>query len=285
MIKSIITLISDYCGVVNESSVRTNFALIYELIDEAIGNVIRGELNGRIKIKSFLNKTTQVEIGFTPIIVGKDNSKFQYQKGITIDDCNFHANCDKTRFERQHIVSLFPPKGEFDLMNYRMSSPNLDAPFRIIPKIDNIKKSFISLKIKVQSNFSEFISARNVLIYFNVPDEVINIPHDFSTGMEQKLFFEKQKRKVTWKINKFFGQSEQVLDCSLILQKQLSNIKKIKNQIGDICMEFEIPFYSSSNIQIKTLNTIQTLEKKKKKKTPIKYIRYVSVSKSYFQKL
>ncbi|KAJ3434097.1 ap-4 complex subunit mu-1 [Anaeramoeba flamelloides] len=371
LLRSIITLIKDFCGVINEQSIKQNFAMIHEIIDEAIdfgfpqntqsqtikkfvcnepiilqkipssqklfstkekktvsfqatnksiknkrkllqkkkneeiyidliekivlqfndtGEVIRSELNGKIQIKSFLKTPSHLKIGFNKLIIGPQDEKFNYMEGIIIEDCNLHRNCDVSRLDRENIIKIIPPEGEFILMNYRMSGQSVKIPFRIFPIIENISNTMITMKLKIHSDYAEHIYGSSVLVYFKVPDEVISLSYTIDQQKKneqgsQQVKFDKNQRKVFWKIQKFFGECEKHLFCNLILKSGIENIKKLKSQIGPICMEFEIPSHSSSDIKIKSIKTIPLNNLNKKIKNPIRYKRNITFSKSYFMRL
>ena len=67
-----------------------------------------------------------------------------------IDDCNFHETCDLSSWDENRTVSLLqPPRGEFNLMNYRMSASDFTPPFKVQCIIDDSTPFQIKIEIIV----------------------------------------------------------------------------------------------------------------------------------------
>ncbi|OIW04310.1 hypothetical protein TanjilG_32502 [Lupinus angustifolius] len=112
LLQRIARVIKDYLGILNEDSLRKNFVLVYELLDEVIQgtkrmpgiavtkSVVATEPGGRKREEIFVDIIEKISITFS--------SSF---------------DVDKT-------LSLIPPDGEFPVMNYRMTQ-EFKPSFRI----------------------------------------------------------------------------------------------------------------------------------------------------------
>ena len=96
---------------------------------------------------------------------------------------------------------------------------------------------------------------------------------DKSAG-EQTCEYSDKRKDVVWKIKKFTGGSEQTLVCKIgLVQSSSSNIRK---EIGPISLEFEIPMYNASRLQVRYLRIAADAKYK-----PLRWVRYVTQAASY----
>lgn len=72
--------------------------------------------------------------GMNPeIYVGRGSETYGF--GIRLDDCTFHESIRQEFFERERVLCLVPPEGEFVAMSYRIAS-EFPLPFRIMTSFE-----------------------------------------------------------------------------------------------------------------------------------------------------
>lgn len=349
----LIKVIKDHCGILSEESIRKNFVLIYEIIDEMIdfgipqmssteqikpfvfteptllnmqkkmmdagsnmfssktkhsnatvvpisqldksnnelyldlfekisclfnsnGNLINSNIEGFVQLKSYLKGKPELKLVLSEeITVGKPSS---YSSGIQIDDCNFHQCVNSKEFLTTKSLFINPPEGEFVAMNYRITS-DFAPPFKFYTYTDE-QPYKLEVKIRVQSNYTEKFSASNVMIKMNVPKTTQNVYFEFPKKvMGQKAEYAQNEKCCYWKINKFQGGT----DFNLTIKITVSNSKmdEVKKEVGPVSMNFEIPNFNISKIQIKELKII-TNDKNYK---ALKWVRIVTQANNYVARI
>lgn len=352
-------LFKDYCGVLTEESIRTNFVLIYELLDEILdygyvqgtstellkayvfnepivikpsenqskfnmpamgarttpstavdkpisynekgkkkkneifvdiyerisitfnsdGYVLNSSIDGAIQMKSYLAGNPELKLALNEeLVIGKGGGGGGGFSAVEIDDCNFHECVNLDDFDSGRILSFVPPDGEFVVMNYRITG-DFRTPFRIFPFFDLQTPFKVELVIKVRADIPEQNYGGNVTIQFPVPKCTSSVVCDLGAGVVgQSYEYDAKTRIVSWKIKKFPGGSEQNL-CAKIALSQASTAM-IRKEIGPISMQFEIPMYNPSNLQVRYLRILEN-----KNYNPYRWVRYVTRSSSYVCRL
>lgn len=352
-------LFKDYCGVLTEESIRVNFVLIYELIDEMMdfgyvqgtstellkayvfnepvimekpstssfkmpsmnnkttpsssvdkpigykdnkgkkkneifvdiyeninitfnsnGYILNSSIDGTIQMKSYLAGNPGLKLALSEeLVIGKTGDHGAGGYGaIEVDDCNFHECVKLDDFDALRILQFVPPDGEFVVMNYRITN-EFRAPFRIFPFFELVSPYKVELIIKIRADIPEQNYGGNVLVQVPVPKSTSNVSCELGVGVVgQNAEFDQKERKISWKINKFSGGKEQTLRTKITLDKAATN--NIRKEIGPISMNFEIPMYNPSNLQVKYLRIMES-----KDYNPYRWVRYVTRSYSYVCRL
>ena len=345
----LLKVIKDHCGILSEESIRKNFVLIYEIIDEMIdfgipqlssteqikpfvftepillsnqkkmmdtniiiptkvrppiatsvpidksnnelfldlfeklsclfnsnGNLINSSIDGFIQIKSYLKNRPELKLVLSEdIVIGKTTS---YSSGIQIDDCNFHHCINSRDFLSQRTLYINPPDGEFVAMNYRITS-DFAPPFKFYTHTEDSPYK-LEIKIRIQSNFSEKFTAANVIVKFNVPKTTQNVYFELPKKIiGQKAEYYMNDKCCYWKINKFQGGGEFNLTAKITVSNSKS--EEVRKELGPISLNFEIPNFNISKIQVKELK-ILTNDKNYK---ALKWVRNVTQANSYVARI
>eukprot|EP01083_Nonionella_stella_P034064 93253_1 len=355
-------LFKDYCGVLSEESIRQNFALIYELLDEIIdhgypqgtsaellkayiyntpvviekkrgvmdafgvsdsrkkttpsssvdkpiamargggkkgqrneifvdiferinvvfnssGYALSSSIDGSIQMKSYLAGNPELRLALNEdLVIGKSNASGNYGL-VVLDDCNFHECVRLDEFDSTRTLSLFPPDGEFSVLNYRITG-EFRAPFRIFPFFDLVSPYKVELTIKIRADIPEQNYGGNVHVQFPVPKSTASVSCDLTSGVAgQTTEYNSSDRKVIWRIKKFTGGTEQTLRVKIAFAAAVTSI--IRKEIGPINMSFEIPMYNASHLQVRYLRIMETT----KSYNPFRWVRYVTRSSSYICRL
>ena len=87
------------------------------------------------------------------------------------------------------------------------------------------------------------------------------------------------EKKILWTVRKFHGGSEMSIRCKLTLDSVAT--AAVKREIGPLSMNFEIPMYNVSNLQVRYLRISET----HKSYNPYRWVRYITQSSSYVCRL
>ena len=217
------------------------------MIVSKTGTVIKSEVIGSLIARSYLSGMPECKLGLNDKALfeleGKNN-----KSTIDLSDVKFHQCVRLARFENERTISFIPPDGEFELITYRM-----DMSFKSLFMVDVVVEvtSFtrILFHVKAQAFFKAKCIAQDVMIYIPVPCDaqspVFKTPNGF-------IDYLPDKDCMVWNIREFPGQSDVSMTANFSLPSVKSperdNFVKLPIQI-----EFEIPYYTISGIQVRYL--------------------------------
>eukprot|EP00347_Sterkiella_histriomuscorum_P012152 403369694 len=249
------------------------------VVFNANGFVINSSIDGVIQMKSYLQGNPELRLVLNDdLVVGRANAGAgggQVVGSVVLDDCNFHECVDVRDFEAMKTLTINPPDGEFLVMNYRING-DYSTPFRIYPFIDELSQYKLQLTLKVRATFPPDHFATQVLIKFPVPRTTTNVSFEIPKGIQGHCCEYKQQEQLTeWGIKKFQGGVEHTIIVKITLKNPTAT--ECRKEIGPISMNFEIPMYNVSNLQVKYLKIAST----QKNYNPYRWVRYVTQSSSY----
>ena len=152
------------------------------------------KLSGMPELRLGLNE--KVHLGNSPA-----TTNGQLRKRAEVDDVSFHQCVRLNQFDANKIISFVPPDGEFELMNYRLTS-NVKQLIWVETVIDRKKRNRIEILVKAKSLFRETANANNVHIRIPVPNDVFNPQFRTSYGT---CSYEPQNDCALWLIKVFPG--------------------------------------------------------------------------------
>lgn len=348
----------DYCGVLNEESIRRNFTLIYELLDEMLdygypqntltetlknyvhnepvivkppvaasssslmssissrtkpsaasnlpiavgsnrgskqkneifvdiierltilfnsnGYVVNSAIDGSIQMKSYLSGNPELRLALNEdLVLGKGNGF----GSVILDDCNFHECVKLDEFESARTLHFLPPDGEFTVMNYRITG-DFRAPFKVYPAIEETGPYKLELVVMIRAEMPDGNHGSNVMVHIPMPRATAGVTFDLAANNIAGIAeYSATDKKVLWSIKKLSGGSEMTLRVKITLDQQVTAAHK--REIGPIAMNFEIPMYNVSNLQVRYLRISET----HKSYNPYRWVRYVTLSSSYVCRL
>lgn len=349
----------DFCGVLNEESIRKNFVLVYELLDEMLdfgqpqttntehlkscihneavaveapktglnlpqwnprtvpsnavhrpvgptqnessskkkneifvdileritvlmsanGFVINSAIDGSIQMKSYLAGNPELKLALNEDIQIKNQNLGSFHGGygaVVLDDCNFHECVDLQDFSEFRTLSFYPPDGEFAVMNYRITG-DFRAPFKINPFIEQQTPHKIEITIKVRAEIPEQNYGGNMQISCMLPKLTASASTELSNQTGQSAEYLTSEHRLVWNIKKFLGGTESSIKIRVTLSSPVANTQNAHKDVGPISLNFEIPMYNVSNLQVRYLR----IAERHKSYNPCRWVRYVTQSSSY----
>ena len=339
------SLFQDYFTTLNEESIRDNFVIIYELLDETMdhglpqsldstilrqfitqegnrmaddskskppvaltnavswraegikhkkneifldvveklnllvaanGTVLHSEINGAVKMRSFLSGMPELKLGLNDKLVfeaagrggsGGGASSSRAGKSVELEDIKFHQCVRLARFENDRTISFIPPDGEFDLMTYRLDT-HVKPLIWVEAVVEPHRGSRIEYMIKTRSQFKSRSVANNVEIIIPVPPDVDSPSFKSSVG---NVTYLPDKDCVVWTIKQFHGGREYLMRAHFglpsISREEADGGNNNKGGGGGggtdmswkkpIGVTFEIPYFTVSGIQVRSLKIIE----------------------------
>jgi len=245
------------------------------------GVIINSSIDGSIQLKSYLAGNPELRLALNEdLSIGRSHGTTG--SGVILDDCNFHECVRLDEFESARTLVFLPPDGEFSVLNYRITNSDFFIPFRIYPVVEDSTMSPYRLDLitNIRANIPESNNGTNVSICIPVPRTTstctfeCNLPASIST-MEYNAL----DKQIIWTIRKFHGGTEAVLRTKITLEQHVSIAQK--RELGPISMNFDIPMYNLSNLQVRYLRIAET----SKAYNPYRWVRYVTQSSSYVCRL
>ena len=133
--------------------------------------------------------------------------------------------------------------------------------------------------VKVRADIDKKNHGSNVVVKFHVPKSsgTVSLNLDKSKDGEMKnqtAEYKEKDKEVTWTIKKFQGQSEHTLVTRITLTS--ASTSTTRKELGPIRLNFEVPMYNASHLQVRYLR-INADSKYKS----FKWVRYVTQAASY----
>ena len=138
------------------------------LLVSANGNVLRSEIIGTVRMKSFLSGMPELKLGLNDKVLFEMTGRTTRGKLIEMEDIKFHQCVRLNKFESERVISFIPPDGEFELMNYSHVKPLIWVECIV----ENFSRSKIEYLVKAKTQFKSKSIANNVEIFVSVPSDV-----------------------------------------------------------------------------------------------------------------
>jgi len=334
----------DYFGVLEEESIRDNFVIIYELLDETMdhglpqaldstilrsfitqegnrlatdvsnkppvaltnavswrsegivhkknevfldvveklnllvaanGTVLHSEINGAVKMKSYLSGMPELKLGLNDKLMFEATGRTQQAKSgksVELEDIKFHQCVRLARFENDRTISFIPPDGEFDLMTYRLNT-HVKPLIWVEAVVEPHRGSRIEYMIKTRSQFKSRSIANNVEIIIPVPSDVDSPSFKCSVGT---VTYMPDRDAVVWTIKQFHGSREYLMRAHFGLPSISADDVRENAWKAPIGVKFEIPYFTVSGIQVRYLKIIE-----KSGYAALPWVRYITANGDY----
>uniref|UniRef100_A0A3Q2Q623 Adaptor related protein complex 1 subunit mu 3 n=1 Tax=Fundulus heteroclitus TaxID=8078 RepID=A0A3Q2Q623_FUNHE len=211
------------------------------LLVNANGGVLRSEIVGSIKLKVVLSGMPELRLGLNDKVLFELTGR-EKSKTVELEDVKFHQCVRLSRFENDRTISFIPPDGESELMSYRLNTT-------------------------ARSQFKSRSTANNVSITVPVPSDADSPKFKTSTGSAKWV---PEKSAVQWNIKSFPGGKEYMMRAHFGLPSVEGDELEAKRPIT---VDFEIPYFTVSGIQVRYLKIIE-----KSGYQALPWVRYITQS-------
>ena len=220
------------------------------LLVNAAGNVLHSEIVGAVKMRVFLCGMPELRLGLNDKVMFEATNRTSKGKSVELEDVKFHQCVRLTRFDNDRTISFIPPDGAFDLMTYRLNT-QVKPLIWIESVIERHSHSRVEYMIKCKSQFKRRSTANNVEISIPVPVDA-DTPK-FKTTMGQ-VTYKPETNSAIWKIKSLPGGKEYLMRAHFSLPSVTSDEAESRPPIG---VQFEIPYFTVSGIQVRYLKIIE----------------------------
>ena len=243
------------------------------------GDMLAGEVSGRIVMKSQLSGMPECKLGLNDKILmdaadamggamgtpafpasggAPDASASRPQalanlgskREVALDSLKFHQCVKLRHFEASKEIVFVPPDGEFDLCTYRITD-NVKIPFKVVPAYHQPGRTRAEMTIKVRADFPPALAGYGVRLEIPMPKTTSAVQTDQTAG---KAKFNKARTTVVWKISEFPGMSECTLNVGISMLSTISDKPWDKPPIK---ITFSIPMFTSSGMRVRFLKVFE----------------------------
>lgn len=250
------------------------------------GTLLKADVLGQVMVKCQLSGMPECKFGLNDKLVmnrstggGNNNvttpTSNEKSGGIALDDVRLHQCVRLSKFEQERAITFIPPDGEFELMSYRITE-NVDCPFKILPVVAERGRTKVDITLKMKSVFDKSISANNVVI--KIPCPKATATASILTISQGKAKYEATNEALVWRIRRFPGETEYVLQAELDLVPTV--LEKSWTSKPPISLDFQVPMFTASGLRVRFLRV-----QEKSNYKPIKWIRYVTKAGNYQHRL
>uniref|UniRef100_A0A3Q3QZF3 MHD domain-containing protein n=1 Tax=Monopterus albus TaxID=43700 RepID=A0A3Q3QZF3_MONAL len=238
------------------------------LLVSANGNVLRSEIVGSIKMRVFLSGMPELRLGLNDKVLFENTGRGK-SKSVELEDVKFHQCVRLSRFENDRTISFIPPDGEFELMSYRLNT-HVKPLIWIESVIEKHSHSRIEYMIKAKSQFKRRSTANNVEIHIPVPTDADSPKFKTTVGSVKWV---PENSEIVWSIKSFPGGKEYLMRAHFGLPSVEAEDKEGKPPIS---VKFEIPYFTTSGIQVRYLKIIE-----KSGYQALPWVRYITQNGDY----
>ncbi|KAE9089282.1 hypothetical protein PF002_g20791 [Phytophthora fragariae] len=131
--------------------------------------------------------------------------------------------------------------------------------------------------LKIRADMPENNYGANVIIRFPVPQSTVAVSCDIGKSSAGQLAeYRENENQVRWAIKRFTGGTELTLRAKITLGQPSPHVRR---EIGPVSMNFEIPMYNTSSLQVRYLRIPE--HARHPNYTYKRWVRYVTQSSSY----
>jgi AP-2 complex subunit mu-1 len=172
------------------------------------------------------------------------------------------------KFDAERKISFIPPDGEAEVMKYR-TTEGISLPFRLHHNIQETGDR-IDIHLTVKSTFSTETFAMGFKVRVPVPKNTAVCHVNVGTGRAKYL---PESSCILWKVWRFAGNSESTLASQIEL---IHTTNRSAWSRPPISMDFEVPMYTSSGLQIRFMKIVE-----KSGYHAVKWVRYLTRAGNY----
>ncbi|KAI1700126.1 adaptor complexes medium subunit family domain-containing protein [Ditylenchus destructor] len=238
------------------------------LLANANGVVLQSEILGSVKMRVYLTGMPELRLGLNDK-VQFENSGRGKSKAVELEDVKFHQCVRLSRFENDRTISFIPPDGEFELMSYRLMTV-VKPLIWIETVVEKFSHSRVEYMIKAKSQFKRRSTANNVEIVVPVPRDADTPRFKAAIGSAK---YTPETNSFVWHIKSFPGGKEYLMRAQFKLPSVISEEAEGRRPIK---IRFEIPYFTTSGIQVRYLKIIE-----KSGYQALPWVRYITQNGDY----
>ncbi len=151
------------------------------------------------------------------------------------------------------------------------------------PHIELIDANRYELLLQLRCDITTQYYAGNITVHVNIPKQANTVSAELrqDSNKNQSYEYNANTHKFIWKIKKLKGDSEEQCRVKITLHTGTDmTMIQLRKAINSIIVNFEIPMYAPSGLQVRYLRINDGMAVSKEQQ-PYRWVRYVCRSQSY----
>jgi len=208
------------------------------MLANANGTVLQSEIVGAVKMRVYLSGMPELRLGLNDKVQFENTGRGK-NKAVELEDVKFHQCVRLSRFENDRTISFIPPDGEFELMNYRLTTV-VKPLIWIEAVVEKFSHSRVEFMIKAKSQFKRRSTANNVEIVVPVSRDADSPKFRTAIGAAKYV---PEDNAFVWTIKSFPGGKEYLMRAQFKLPSVVGEEAEGRCPIK---IRFEIPYFTTS---------------------------------------
>lgn len=238
------------------------------MLANSSGTVLRSEIVGSIRMRVLLSGMPELRLGLNDKVLFQTCSRGR-GKAVELEDVKFHQCVRLSRFENDRTISFVPPDGEFELMNYRLTT-TVKPLIWVEAHVEKYAHSRVEYMVKAKSQFKRQSIANHVEVIIPVPSDADSPKFKTSVG---SVKYVPELNAFVWTIRSFPGGREYLMRAHFSLPSIVGDENEGK---PPATVKFEIPYFTTSGLQVRYLKIIE-----KSGYQALPWVRYVTQNGDY----
>ena len=239
----------------------------------ANGAVVNSEVNGALRMRTQLSGMPECKLGLNDKVMLQAQNKSTRGKSVELEDIKFHQCVRLARFESDRTISFIPPDGQFDLMNYRITTP-VKPLIWVEAKVTRPSRSRVEYSVKLRTQFKSRLNATGVEVKLPVPGDATTPEVKAALG---SVTYAPEQEAMLWKIKSVPG--EKVVEMRA--KFSLPSVSALEDdgprqKKPPVMVKFEVPYFTVSGVQVRFLKVIE-----KSGYQALPWVRYITKAGTY----
>jgi AP-1 complex subunit mu len=241
------------------------------LLISSNGTVLHSEILGVLFMRSYLSGMPELKLGLNDKVMFDQENRNPKGRTVEMDDVRFHQCVQLSKFESDRTISFIPPDGEFELMSYRLDS-KVRPLFDVQAQRQAHSRSRIEYSVKIRANYKRKTVANFVHVEVPVPPDADSPQFKCGYGSVEYV---PEKDLFVWKLKQVPGKKEYSMRAEFGLPS-ISNADSSEQSSRPIHLQFEIPYFTVSGIQVRYLKVTE-----KSGYQALPWVRYITQNGDY----
>lgn len=243
------------------------------IVVNSAGQVVNSEVLGALRLRTYLTGMPECKLGLNDKVMLAAQNKSAKGKQVELEDIKFHQCVRLARFENDRTISFIPPDGQFDLMNYRITTPTKPLIW-VEARVERPSRSRVEYTVKVKTQFKERSQATGVEIKLPVPSDATSPEVKAVMG---SVTYAPEQEAMLWKIKSIQGGKEVIMRAKFSLPSvsALDDDGPAQKR-PPVTVKYEIPYFTVSGVQVRYLKVIE-----KSGYQALPWVRYITRSGNY----
>ena len=209
------------------------------VVVNAAGQVVNSRCRA-LRLRTYLTGMPECKLGLNDKVMLQAQNKTGRANPWSSRTSSFTSAC-VWRFENDRTISLIPPDGQFDLMNYRITAPTKPLLW-VEANVSRPSRSRVEYTVKLKTQFKARLNATGVEIKLPVPGDATAPEVKAALGA---VTYAPEQEAMLWKIKTVPGGKEVLMRAKFSLPSVAAlEDDGPKQKKPPITVKYEFPYFT-----------------------------------------